>query len=212
MIKLYKMKNLQAIIKKYSEIEHNQDNYEIGGGLSNEKFASRRHEDAKNDIGKLTLGKAVQMFKKATGIENLEIIKEVLHYAVPNMEWHHAGKLPKQYGGGMKKTYFLNASEIVKIASEWNQFFEKVEISKTEQRNAEEQKKSRDEVKREFLNINAKRVTRVTEKPKYFYETDREMNGKYGWFSSYGKSYNMTEYFSGWEFDTEEILNQFINL
>ena len=38
MIKLYKMKNLQAIIKKYSEIEHNQDNYEIGGGLSNEKF------------------------------------------------------------------------------------------------------------------------------------------------------------------------------
>ena len=68
----------------------------IIGGLDSGKFASRRHEDAKNDFGKLTLGKAAQMFKKAVGSDDVEFIKEVLSYAVPNMEWHHAGKLPKQ--------------------------------------------------------------------------------------------------------------------
>jgi hypothetical protein len=35
------------------------------------------------------------------------------------------------------------------------------------------------------------------------------MNGKYGWFSSYEKSYNMTEYYSGWKFETEEKFNEF---
>ena len=89
------MKNLEKIAKKYSEINHNEENFEIGGGLSDGKFASNRHEDAKNDEGKLTLGKAVQMFKKATENDDTDFVKEVLCYAIPNMEWHHAGKLPK---------------------------------------------------------------------------------------------------------------------
>ena len=206
------MKNLKAIIEKYSQISHNADNYEIGGGLDSGKFASRRHEDAKNDFGKLTLGKAAQMFKKAVGSDDVEFIKEVLSYAVPNMEWHHAGKLPKQYGGGMKKTYFLNSIEIVMIATEWDNLIAKLEISITEQRVKDEEKKSREEQKMEFLKSNAKRVQRVSEKPKYFYETEREMNGKFGWFSSYGKSYSLPEYFSGWEFESEELLNQFSNI
>ena len=109
------MKNLEKIVKKYSEINHNEENFEIGGGLSDGKFASNRHEDAKNDEGKLTLGKAVQMFKKATENDDTDFVKEVLQYAVPNMEWHHAGKLPKQYGGGMKKTYFINSKEMQTI-------------------------------------------------------------------------------------------------
>ena len=206
------MKNLEKIIKKYSEINHNEENFEIGGSLSDGKFASNRHEDAKNDEGKLTLGKAVQMFKKATQIENVEYIKEVLHYAVPNMEWHHAGKLPKAYGGGMKKTYFLNSKEIVNVAENWASFVEKLEISKTEKRNAEEVKKNREQIKLEFLNANAEKIVRVTEKPSFFYETDKEMNGKFGWFSSYGKSYNMTEYYTGWAFKTEEKYQEFFNL
>ena len=206
------MKSLQKIIDKYSKVEYNTGNYEIGGGLSFGKFASNRHEDAKNDNGKITLGKAVQMFKKASGIDDSEKVKEVLKYAVPNMEWHHAGKLPKQYGGGMKKTYFLNSIEIVMIATEWDNLIAKLEISITEQRVKDEQKKSREEQKMEFLKSNAKRVQRVSEKPKYFYETEREMNGKFGWFSSYGKSYSLPEYFSGWEFESEELLNQFSNI
>ena len=206
------MKNLEKIVKKYSEINYNEENFEIGGGLSDGKFASNRHEDAKNDEGKLTLGKAVQMFKKATENDDTDFVKEVLQYAVPNMEWHHAGKLPKQYGGGMKKTYFLNSKEIVNVAENWASFVEKLEISKTEKRNAEEAKKNREQIKLEFLNENAEKVIRVSERPSFFYETDKEMQGKFGWFSSYGKSYNLPEYFTGWVFKTEEKLQEFFNL
>ena len=61
------MKNLKAIIEKYTQISHNADNYEIGGGLDSGKFASRRHEDAKNDFGKLTLGKSYNLPEYYTG-------------------------------------------------------------------------------------------------------------------------------------------------
>lgn len=206
------MKSLSLIIKKYSSVEFNKENYEIGGGLSNNKFASNRHEDAKNDKGKLTFGKTCQMFKKATG-SDLNYIKEVINYAVPNMEWHHAGKLPKKYGGGMKKTYFLNSKEIVDIATNWKSYQEKLEISKAEKRKQEAERKSKEQLKQEFLNVNAKKVIRVSEVPIHlFYETDREMNGKYGWFSSYGKHYNLPEYYTGWVFDSEEKLNEFNNI
>lgn len=206
------MKNLTAIVKKYSAITFNEENYEVGGGLTFGKYASNRHEDAKNDKGKLTLGKAAQMFKKATQIEDIEYIKEIIQYAIPNMEWHHAGKLPKQYGGGMKKTYFLNSNEIVKIAEEWDSTVEKLELSKAEKRKSEEQKKNREQLKLEFLNENAEKVVRVETKPLFFHETDKEMNGKFGWFSSYGKSYNMKEYYTGWKFKSEEKHHEFYNL
>ena len=206
------MKNLKAIIEKYSQISHNADNYEIGGGLDSNKFASRRHEDAKNDFGKLTLGKATQMFKKAVGSDDVEFIKEVLSYAVPNMEWHHAGKLPKQYGGGMKKTYFLNSYEIVKIAENWDDYTQKLELSKADKRKAAELQKSREEVQQEFLKLNAEKVTRVSKVPEFFYETGREMQGKYGWFSAYGKSYNLPEYYTGWKFADDKTLQEFLSI
>lgn len=85
----------------------------------------------------MTVGKATAMFKNATGLDT-ETIKEIIDYAVPNQEWHHAGFLPKQYGGGM--------------------------------------------------------------------------DGKYGWFSSYGKSYNMPEYYTGWSFEKPEKLQEFYKL
>ena len=206
------MKNLKAIIEKYSQISHNADNYEIGGGLDSNKFASRRHEDAKNDEGKLTLGKAVQMFKKATENDDTDFVKEVLKYAVPNMEWHHAGKLPKQYGGGMKKTYFLNSYEIVKIAENWDDYTQKLELSKADKRKAAELQKSREEVQQEFLKLNAEKVTRVSKVPEFFYETGREMQGKYGWFSAYGKSYNLPEYYTGWKFADDKTLQEFLSI
>ena len=97
---------LAKIADKFNSIQFNEDNYSVGGGLDGVKFASRRHENARGDEGKLTEGEATQLFKNATGLE-LQLVKEVINYAVPNMEWHHAGKLPKSYGGGMKKTYFF---------------------------------------------------------------------------------------------------------
>lgn len=121
---------LEAICNKFRSIQHNDENYSMGGGLDGSKFASRRHENAKEDKGKLTLGEAAQLFKKATGLE-VDAVRAILKYAVPNMEWHHAGKLPKSYGGGMKKTYFLNAAEICDVAKNWDANIQKLNLSKT---------------------------------------------------------------------------------
>ena len=49
-------------------------------------------------------------------------------------------------------------------------------------------------------------------KPNYFYQTAQEMNGKYGWFDSTYKSYNLTEYYSGYSFASQELLNEFKNI
>jgi len=202
---------LEAISNKYCNVSHNDNNYSIGGGLDGSKFASRRHEDAKDDDGKLTLGEATQLFKKATGLE-IDVVREVLEYAVPNMEWHHAGKLPKAYGGGMKKTYFLNAAEIWDVAKNWDSYIQKLTLSKQAEKEAAGIKKLLEERKLEFLKANAKSISRTTNQPTFFYETGKEMNGKYGWFSSYGKSYNMTEYYSGWEFESKEMYQEFLSL
>lgn len=202
---------LEAICGKYCSTQHNEDNYSIGGGLDGAKFASRRHEDARNDDGKLTLGEATQLFKKATGLDK-DVVREVLEYAVPNMEWHHAGKLPKAYGGGMKKTYFLNAKEICECAKNWNANITKLDLSKVAAKESAENKKYFEERKLEFLKANAKRIERTTNKPMFFYKTAQEMNGKYGWFDSTYKSYNMTEYVSGWEFANEELYQEFLNI
>jgi len=202
---------LKKIADKYANLEFNSNNYDIGGGLSDEKFASRRHEDAKYDCGKLTFGEASQLFKKATGLE-VNLVKEIIEYAVPDMEWHHAGKLPKSYGGGMKKTYFLNASEINKLATNWNLFVEKLDSLKKQK---EEEFKLNEILKQkriEFLKANAKRVERTLTKPEYFFLTETEMNGKYGWFDSSKHSYNLPEYYSGWEFDSLEKLTEFNNI
>lgn len=206
------MKTLTSIATKYSGIEHNEDNFFVGGGLSDcGKKASNRHEDALYDSGKLTLGKAVQMFKKATKCE-IEHVKEIINFAVPCMEWHHAGYLPKQYGGGMKKTYFLNAGEIVMLATKWEELEKKLQARKESEIIEKKHEKDVQELKSKFLKKWATRVERVRETPKYFYETDREMNGKYGWFSSYGKSYNMTEYYSGWAFRSEKKMREFFSI
>jgi hypothetical protein len=202
---------LEAIYNKYINIQHNDENYYIGGGLDDVKFASRRHEDAKYDEGKLTLGEATQLFKKATGLDT-DTVRNILEYAVPNMEWHHAGKLPKSYGGGMKKTYFLNADEICNCAKNWDAFSEKLNLSKIAAKIAAEEKKTLEARKLDFLQANAKKVERTTKRPAFFYQTAQEMNGKYGWFDSTYKSYKMTEYYSGWEFESEEKYQEFLNI
>jgi hypothetical protein len=209
------MKTLEKIYTKYQDLMHNEDNYEVGGGLAYGKFASRRHEDANNDPGKVTLGKAVQMFKKATGLET-EKVKEVIKYAVPNMEWHHAGKLPKSYGGGMKKTYFLNAVEICNLAVNWNDFLNRLELSNAEKTEILNLKRNREFEKLDFLQKHATKVVRVLshniENALLFYKTGREMQGKYGWFDSTYKSYNLPEYFTGWQFDSEMLYEEFLKM
>ena len=88
-------KNLKLLkIAKYSDINFNINNF---GGLVCGKFPIDMKMQ-KYDEGKLTHGKVVQLFKKATELDT-EYIKSVIDFTFPDMEWHHAGKLPKQYGG-----------------------------------------------------------------------------------------------------------------
>lgn len=202
-------KKLANIAKKYSGVDFNKSNYNIGGGLDGERFASRRHEDAKSDSGKLTFGEACALFTKATGMD-LENVKSIIKYAVPNMEWHHAGKLPKAYGGGMKKTYFINSTEIVMLAENWGEILSKKELSDAAKIDAAQKQRTLEQLRFDFLTANAKKVERVASRPIYFHLTKREMEGKYGWFDSTYKTYNLPEYFSGWEFESKEKYDEFL--
>ena len=202
---------LDKIAKKYAEIQHNEDNYSIGGGLANGVFASNRHQDAKFDEGKLTEGKATQLFKNATDLDT-ETVKGVINTAIPNKEWHHAGKLPKQYGGGMKKTYFLNAAQLVDLATNWDKYAENFIIFNLAKKAKDQEKKDLEQKKNDFLKANATKRVRIEKMPTYFIVTGKEMNGKHGWFNSWDKSYNMTEYYTGWEFENEQTYKNYFNL
>jgi hypothetical protein len=202
---------LEKIATKFQSVNFNADNYSVGGGLSGHKFASNRHEDARSDNGKVTQGEANQIFKKATGLDTA-LVNAIINFAVPNMEWHHAGKLPKAYGGGMKKTYFLNSAQIADLAKNWNKYQDSYLAQEQANKSSAEVAKEREAKRQAFLLQNATKKERITSKGIWFYETNREMNGKYGWFSSYGKSYNMTEYYTGWEFPSEEKYQEFLKL
>lgn len=205
------MNNLSKISQKYKEVNFNTDNYHVGGGLSDGKFASNRHEDARSDSGKVTLGEACQMFKKATKLD-LQYIKEVIDFKYPNLEWHHAGKLPKQYGGGMKKTYFVNSEQLVFLADNFTKIMSDFEQAKLSTKNKRDEASRKEAAKNEFLRNNAKEFYRKSSTPNhpYYITTDREMDGKYGWFPADSK-YNMTVYYSGWEFDSEETYQAYLD-
>ena len=210
-------KKLKNIIDKYSNIDCNADNYYIGGGLDDGKFASKRHEDACNDVGKLTLGQTNSLFSKTLGLSIAEV-KELIEFNFgDNLEWHHAGKLPKQYGGGMKKTYFLSAEQIVEFATNFEKIIQEFEEAKENEKREKENEKIKQKQKQEFLISKAKRIERIGETQ--FWENKNpkiivceEMNGKYGWFDSSYKDYNLPRYYTFWEFSNNDDFNQFLEL
>ncbi|HOV92988.1 MAG TPA: hypothetical protein PLC04_07935 [Candidatus Kapabacteria bacterium] len=201
------MKTLKEIAEKYSQIEYNSDNYEVGGGLSRGKFASRRHLDATLDKGKLTLGQACQLFKKVTG-GDLEHVKEVIRYAVPNMEWHHAGS----FNGQMMKTYFLNSDEIADLAENWEKYARLFELQSQAAKEQENKRRELEEKRFDFLKEHAQFVERVKEVPPFFFEVKREMNGKYGWFDCSARQYNLPIYYTGWTFEKSEDYFNFLKI
>ena len=100
------------------------------------------------------------------------------------------------------------------MAENWQSYCEKYEISLQVARQKAEDKKTLEQRKEAFLNANAVKKVRVRYEDRglWFYETNKEMDGKYGWFSSYGKSYNMTEYYTGWDLQTEENYREFFKI
>lgn len=191
------MKSLQSIIAKYSQLTYNTENYEIGGGLSDEKYVSNRHEDASNDEGKLTKGQTVQIFKKATKCTTEEA-NEIIDFCFPRLEWHHSGC----FKGKMSKTYFVNCEQIVFLAENWNDLLAKKQAKEAKELAAEQAREAKKIKQVEFLNQNAKFVERCSN-TKFDIVTNEEMLGKRGYFPASWK-YKTEIYKSGWVFNTQE--------
>jgi hypothetical protein len=199
-------------MRTFKEEIQNNMNFN-GGGLAvniTGKYESNRHAIAKAE--KVTFGEAAKRLRTKKG-GNLDITaKELLnlYWSVKGEpEWHHAGFLPKSYGGGMKKTYFLD-DYITK--EEVLSFYKKCSKMNTAALLAETQRKTLEERQNQFLRQHATRFARVLNKPDHCIITGQEMEGKYGWFDSTYKSYNLPEYFSGWKFETEEKRNEYFKI
>lgn len=129
--------------------------------------------------------------------------------------WHHTG----QFKGHMNETLFY-AGKDFDITGYENYLWNKEEIDsqreadeKVKQKKASEEKEIRmqiDELKKEWLRENCNYVTRVTRR--LFIEDAREMSGKFGWFDSSTKSYNLTEYFTGWELKEGVEANEYYSI
>lgn len=183
-----------------------------GGGLATSitgKFESNRHALARME--KLTFGQvASELRKKKNGgfdinaKQLLEIYKEL--FGEP--EWHHAGKLPKQYGGGMKKTYFLDK---IPSKEEFEEWLFKYKFALKEKENDIEFQKKFEKKKQKFLKQRATYFSRVPkdEIPKYSIILEEEMNGKFGWFEATYK-YSLPIYYSGYYFKSKRSLDRYL--
>lgn len=182
-----------------------------GGGLATNitgKFESNRHAIAR--AKKYTFGEVcAELKKKKNGglkISATELL-EIYRANFGEPEWHHAGKLPKQYGGGMKKTHFLDEIPIVEEVREWK---EKYRMVCAERKRALENETKRTERRLKFAQKNGEWFERKSEIPRFASVEKTEMNGKYGWFEvERHHSYNLTEYYSGWKFKSQKSLDKF---
>lgn len=190
------------------EIENNKN--ANGGGLASNitgKFESNRHAIAR--MTKITFGEAVkELKKKKNGGLNITAnqLLEVYRSLFGEPEWHHAGKLPKQYGGGMKKTYFLQKMPTAEEVKEWQAKFEEKNNAKLDAQKIENEKiKAREK----FVKKYGSHFSRLTEAPKYSVVLETEMNGKYGWFEA-SYRYNLPEYYSGVAFKSKKSLEKYL--
>ena len=190
------------------ELRNNQN--ANGGGLATNltgRFESNRHAIARQE--KYTFGEVVAELKKTknggfriSANELLEIYTAL--FGTP--EWHHAGKLPKQYGGGMKKNYFLNDIPTIEEMKSWLAQYEEIKKSRKEEAESEEQKRKK---RIAFTKKFATKFNRLEETPKFSAITEQEMNGKYGWFEAQPQRYSLPIYYSGWEFKSKKSLENY---
>lgn len=185
---------------------------ENGGGLAiniTGRFESNRHALARAE--KYTFGEVVkELSKKKNGgikisaTELLDVYTEL--FGTP--EWHHAGKLPKSYGGGMKKTYFLNEIPTAEQVKEWQ---ERYIQHKEEQKKKQEEEKIKVEKRRKYAEKYATRFEYLKEVPKFGVVESEMMKGKYGWFYADYK-YNLPVYYNGWVFRSKRTYERFLSM
>ena len=177
----------QMQIEKFKSLEKsNYDNYHVGGGLGN-GYVSQRHDNAKSDESKITLGEASKILKKF--YENYD--KEVL-LSEMRLEWHHAGF----YKNAMQKTYFVNASQMVYLLENYNVVAEKKAQIILERKNEILQK---EEILKKYEYV------KLSSCPQ-FGIGNTYMNGKYGEFEADYK-YNLPTYWRGRVLSEEDYNN-----
>jgi hypothetical protein len=199
---------LNNFLKKFDGVTFNDDNYSIGGGLVG--GMSNRNHDAKHDAGKLTLDQAA---KKIADIFALDkgLVKSIIDREF-ELEWHHAGFLPKSYGGGMRKVYYVNSEQMVYVAKNIQHLLKKESDRIEQEITAVENRVNRELSKAEFAKEFGKVFTRVTKTPDHAVVTLQEMKGKYGWFDSRHKRYNLLEYYSGVAFESADLKDKYLAL
>lgn len=191
----------------------NRNKNDNGGGLAiniTGKFESNRHAIAK--VEKVTFGEAVKALKlkKNGGLDIssnylLEIYTEI--FGTP--EWHHAGKLPKKYGGGMKKTYFLDKIPTKKEVDNWISKYQAILKEKAEKKVEEE---NRNKTRTSFIKKHGNYFSRLQNVPKFSFVEREEMQGKYGWFEAQPYKYNLPIYYSGVYFKSQKTLDKYNKL
>jgi hypothetical protein len=116
--------------------------------------------------------------------------------------WHHTG----QFKGHMNRTDFYAGCDFDLSGYEYYLFNkEVVDVKRLKAATKKLVRALRESFEKqlviarrmEWLKVNAEYVVRTTSR--LFIEEKREMNGKYGWFDSSSKNYNLTEYFTGWK-------------
>lgn len=184
-----------------------------GGGLAvtiTGRYESNRHAIARNE--KFTFGEVCkELSKKKNGNFKISASKllEIYRIVVGEPEWHHAGFLPKQYGGGMKKTYFLDVIPTIEDVKAWIENAKEKNDELIEFAKIEEKKK---EIKYKFLNKYGQKFNREREIPKFSFIEEEEMNGKFGWFEAQSYRYNLPIYYSGWFFKSKKTLDKYLLL
>ena len=177
-----------------------------------DRFVKLGHEVVKDDEGKVTLGDAIKMFKRATGMST-KAISEVLKFATPDVKWHLTGNMQKKYGSGVGITNFINPNQIAYIANNWDEIVKDLALVKVKMRDAV---KNRAEYKKKidaFVKRNATYVERTKNASlDNFHVVKQEMKGVFGWFDSRGKNFKLAEYYSGWVFDSRDAYIEFVGM
>ena len=192
-----KINKIEELILKYSELSNRPvelesvENYN-GMALGTNKAQSYRHYIAEKTM--LKLGEFIKELKKVFK-EDTKIIKSIIQYRYPNLEWHHAGFFKNRMG----KTYFVSYQQAIDIIKNFNDL--KNSFLKYQQN-----KISKQNILNEILNRSEKfeRITDLnTLENRYYYITKIEMKGKYGFFQANDK-YNLQQYYSGILFNNQE--------
>lgn len=183
-----------------------------GGGLAiniTGKFESNRHAIARME--KVTFGQVAKhlSLKRNGGLKiSATELLNIYRCLFGEPEWHHAGKIPKSFGGGMKKTYFLDFIPNVEDVKKWIDDYNK-KMDEIQELENQKQKKKLERDK--FLKKNAIPFSRVSEEniPKFSIITVEEMNGKYGWFEA-SYRYNLPIYYTGFAFKSNKSKENFL--